>query len=140
EFALDKETFYAFLFGHHAKLTYVSPFLDKIIGNGARKLKDAADQRGDVLANLNAAAGYKTVRRAILAASKYNNAKAEKLLAHQTPLGLSKELAASLIGDARRALAHAARKSKIYGLAAGLALAAALLGGYFFVPLRPHLT
>lgn len=140
EFELEQERFYAFLFGHTAQLTYVSDFLDTLIANGARKLKDAGDARGDVAANLQAAAKYKTVKQAIIAAARYPAGKAMKALQKANPMGLSEAMIKTLIHDAGRALKNITRKPQMLGLAGGLFLSAAFYAAWFLVPLRIHAT
>lgn len=140
EFALGRETFYAFLFGTQAKLTYVSSFLDKVIANGTRKLKDSADSRGNVLSNLSVAGEYKTVRHAVLATSRFNKAKAAKTLLKQNPLGLSKEIVQTLINDSSRALKNVTRTARGTAFGLGLFSGAGILWAYYFLPLRPQIT
>jgi hypothetical protein len=139
EFALGRETFFAFLFGTQAKLTYVSAFLDKVIANGARKLKDSADSRGNVLSNLHVAGEYKTVRHAILATSRFSKAKAAKTLMKQTPLGLSKEMVQALINDSSRALKNVTRTARGTAFGIGLFSGSGILWLYYFFPLRPKI-
>ena len=131
KFSIKDEEYYAFLFGNKASLTHVSPFLEKLIKPGIRKLDDAAQQRGDPSENLLKAAQYRTIREAVIYAALYGAGHAAKRLKRSNDLGLGNNTIKKLIGDAGLALRHITRRQRRLGLAGGLVFEAALLLVWF---------
>ncbi len=131
-FLVGDEKAEGFLFGNQMKLTSVSPFLEPILAKGMQKLQDAANGRGSVAGNLQAAAKYRTLRQAILAAARYKLNKAAKALQSGSPVGLSKAKINELVQNADKALKNITAKPRQQGLIGGLGLSALIYGAWFF--------
>lgn len=136
EYEIAGKSYYTFLFGTKGRLSHVSPFLDDLIKNGARKLSDAAERRGDVAANLQAAAEYRTVKEAIVSAALYPLGKAARKVKALNALGLSNEKIKELVVTADRALKNITDKPRQMGMALSVAGMTALFAAYFLSPLR----
>lgn len=132
EYEIKGKTYYTFLFGTQGRLTHVSPFMDDLIKDGIRKLKDAAELRGDVTENLKAAARFRTVKEGIVFAALYGKTKAQKALKQKNPLGLSDGLTKNIIDTADIALRNITRKPRTMGLIYAGILNAIIFAGYFF--------
>lgn len=133
EYAIKGTTYYTFLFGTQNRMTHTSPFLDDLIKEGLRKLKDAAGTRGDVTKNLKAASQFRTVKESIIAAALHSKAKAQKALKAKNPIGLSDGAIQNMIETADTALQNITRKPRTLGLIYGAILNVALISGYFFI-------
>ena len=139
EYTINNKSYYTFLFGQKAVLDHVSPFLDDLIANGLRKLKDAAELRGDVHANLKAAGEYRTIKEGIIFTATASLKKARVKLKSANPLGLSDGALKEIIILSDRALKNITKKPRIIGtIIAGLAYLA-LFSGYFLTPVRSTL-
>lgn len=132
EYNIKGKTYYIFLFGTQSRLTHVSPFLDDLVKNGVRKLKDAAELRGDVTENLKAAAQYRTVKEGIIYAALHGQGKAQKALKAKNIIGLSDGTIKDIIETADTALRNITRKPRITGLVYATILNALIFGTYFF--------
>ncbi len=139
EYEIKGKTYYTFLFGIQGRLTHVSPFLDDLIKNGIRKLKDAAELRGDVTENLKAAAQYRTVKEGIIFSALHGKTKAQKALKSKNTLGLSDELIKEIIETADIAFRNITRKPRTMGLIYSGILSAVIFAAYFFT-LRNQIT
>lgn len=133
EYNIKGKTYYIFLFGTQSRLTHVSPFLDDLLKDGVRKLKDAAEMRGDVTENLKAGAQYRTIKEGIIYTAMHSKGKAQKALKAKNALGISDGLLKSIIETSDIALRNITRKPRTMGLAYAAILNAALFGAYFFV-------
>jgi hypothetical protein len=136
EYAINGKSYYTFLFGQKAVLTHVSPFLDDLIENGIRKLKDAAELRGDVHENLKLAGEYRTVKEGIIFAVMSPLKKAKLKLKNANPLGLSDIAISEIITSADRAMKNITKKPRIIGATIAGVGYFALFAGYFLSPLR----
>lgn len=137
EFALAKKaSAHAFLLGWQAAIIDIPAFLEALIKPGAKSLQEAAEGRGSVATKINRAGQYRTVRQAIVAAAKYSKPKAARLLAKNTPLGISDATIKSLILNADRALKNITAKPRRNGVFAGTALAGLFYMAYLLTPLR----
>ena len=121
----------AFMFGIQAKLYYMPPFLEKIMGPGIKALKQAAQGQGDVAAHLQKAGKYRTLRHMILATSKLPQKKALIAIMEKNPIGLSEENTKKMIVMIARALSLLSKRPRMIGAALGLTLAIALGGLYY---------
>ncbi|MCB1783514.1 MAG: hypothetical protein KDI13_05910 [Alphaproteobacteria bacterium] len=136
EFDIGGKSYYSFLFGITGRLSYVSPFLDDLIKNGVRKLEDAAEGRGDVAENLQAAAAYRTVREVITSAALYPVGKAMKRVKQLNPIGLSDDLIKAMVAATDTSLKTITDKPRTYGMIGACAGFTALFAAYFLTPLR----
>lgn len=121
----------AFMFGIQARLYYMPPFLEKIMGPGIKALKQAAHGQGDVAALLQKAGRYKTLRHLILATSKTKPKKALDLVMQANPIGLSGDNTKKMVLMAAQALSLMSKRPRRIGIALGILLAAALGGAYY---------
>jgi hypothetical protein len=135
-FTIRGEEVPGFLFGTQGLMTDMPFFLEKLIAPGTATLEKAARGQGDVGKNLHLAARYKTIRQAVLAAARFPERKAVKVLLKATPMGLGETAAQKLVADAHQALAYISRKPLRNGFIAGMVLSAILYGAYFYGPLR----
>ncbi len=136
EYAINDKSYYTFLFGQKAVLTHVSPFIDDLVADGIRKLKDAAEMRGDVHANLKAAGEYRTVKEGIIFAATSPLKKAKLKLKRANPLGLSNDAINDIVNSADRAMKNITQKPRIVGATIAGVGYFALFAGYFLSPLR----
>lgn len=136
---IDGKSCYTFLFGIKGRLTHVSPFIEDLIKNGARKLSDAAEMRGDVAENLRAAAQYRTVKEAIIATARFPLKRAAMEVKKTNRIGISGEKIKELVLQADKALKNATEKPRKVGMAVAGAGFAALFAAYFLTPLRAGL-
>lgn len=128
------------LLGKEGRIVSPPAFLEPLLRRGMLALKDAAEGRGDARGKISEAGKFRTVRNALLAAVKYPPAKAARLLEKNTPLGASRSALEAMARDADRALRRVTARSRLAGLIAGIAAAAALYGAYILTPLRKTLT
>ncbi len=136
EYTIKDKTYYTFLFGTQGRLTHTSPFLDDLIKDGTRKLKDAAEQRGDVTENLKAAAQFRTIKEGIVATALHSSGKAKKMLKASNPLGLSDGALEDIIATADKALKNITKQPRIVGL--GISGLISVIGsGLYMMALRP---
>ncbi len=140
EYGIKGKSYYTFLFGKHGRLTHVSPFLDDVIKQGIRKLKDAADSRGDVAKNIIAASKYRTVKEGIYFTTRYGERKAKRHLKKANRFGLSDGMITKIVELSLRAIDNITKKPRYVGLALSIVLHAVLIGGYFLSPVRSKLT
>ncbi len=139
EYDIDGKSYYTFLFGNKATLTHVSPFIDDLIKNGIRKLKDAAENRGDVHENLKMAGEYRTVKEGIVFVASNSLKKAKVKLKKANSLGLSNTAINEIISYSDRALKNITKKPRMIGLGISAAVNLLLLGVYFLTPLRENI-
>ncbi|MGH1456275.1 MAG: hypothetical protein ACRBDI_05805 [Alphaproteobacteria bacterium] len=139
EYGINGKSYYTFLFGTKGRLTHTSPFLDDLIKNGVRKLRDAAEGRGDVAENILQAAEYRTVKEGIYYASRYILGKARNKLKQSNKLGLSDDGIKDIIRTADLALRNITKKPRYIGLGIAAVLHCVLIGGYFMSPARDKL-
>lgn len=139
EYGMKGKSYYMFLFGTKGRLTHVSPFLDDLIKQGVRKLQDAADGRGDVSANIVAAAKYRTVKEGIYYTARYSSGRARQYLKKTNRIGLSDNMIAKIVGLSGQAIDNITKKPRYVGLGASVLLHCALIAGYFLSPLRGKL-
>lgn len=139
EYEIKGNTYYTFLFGTQGRLTHVSPFLDDLIKDGVRKLKDAAELRGDVTENLKAAAQYRTIQEGIIFSALHGKGKAQKALKQKNMLGLSDGLIKDIIETSDIALRNITKKPRTMGMIYAGILNAVLFAAYFFA-LRSQIT
>ena len=137
EFNIKGKTYYTFLFGTKNKLTHVSPFLDDLTKEGLRKLKDAAELRGDVTENLKAAAQYRTIKEGIIASASYSANKATKALRSTNKIGLSPENIKDIISTADIALKNITNKPRTMGTIFSVLINLIIFAGYFFAARTP---
>lgn len=140
EYGINGKSYYTFLFGTKGRLMHVSPFLDDLIKNGVRKLKDAAEGRGDVVRNIAQAAEYRTVKEGLFYTARYGIGKARKMLKKTNALGLSDEMIKDVVKTADIALKKVTQKPRYMGLAVAGVVHLALISGYFLPPTREKLT
>ncbi len=140
EYAINGKNYYTFLFGQKAVLTHVSPFLDDLVENGIRKLKDAAQLRGSVQENLKAAGEYRTVKEGIIFTVMSPSIKKAKIkLKSANPLGLSNNAINEIVNNADRALKNITKKPRTIGAIIAGASYIVVFGAYFLTPLRQQL-
>ncbi|MGH1404225.1 MAG: hypothetical protein ACRBDL_08265 [Alphaproteobacteria bacterium] len=139
EYDINGHIYYTFLFGTKGKLEHVSPFLDTLIKNGMRKLHDAAEERGDVIGNLKAAAEYRTVKEAIFYTATYSLNKAKALLKKTNTLGLSPSAINDLVETADTSLKLITKKPRLNGFGIASALSLILIPAYLLSPIRDTL-
>ena len=136
EYTINGKSYYTFLFGQKAVLAHVSPFLDDLIENGLRKLKDAAELRGDVHENLKTAGEYRTIKEGIIFAAMSPLKKAKQKLKKANPLGLSNNAIEEIISSSDRALRNITKKPRVIGTAIVGAAYFTLFYSYFLTPFR----
>ena len=140
EFAFgEKHTAHIFMVGPNGTITDAASFIDALIKPAMLELREAAEKRGDVGDAIRRAGKYRTVRQGIILAARNPRAKAAKMLLKHNPLGLSENIANTIVNDAALALKNITSGKKIMGMALGVASAAALYSAYFLTAFRPQI-
>ncbi len=140
EYNIKGKSYYTFLFGKHGRLTHVSPFLDDVVKQGVRKLKDAAEGRGDVAKNIVAASKYKTVKQGIYFTTRYSARKAQKHLKDANRIGLSDGMITKIVELSSKAIDNITEKPRYIGLGLSGVLHAVMMAIYLLSPLRDKMT
>ena len=136
DYNINGKTYYTFLFGTKNVLEYASPFLDDLLKDGLRKLKDAAEKRGDTADNLKQAAQFRTLREAIYYAGTYSAKKAVMAMKKRYSFGLSDRAIKETVINTQHAFKNITHKPRQIGMALGAIINLALLAGYFLTPVR----
>ncbi len=136
EYEIKGKSYYTFLFGKNNRLTHVSPFLDDLLKNGLRKLKDAAEERGDVADNLRQAAEYRTLKSVVFLAAKHSAGKAKAILRKNYPIGISEQVIQESVNYADTALKCVTKQPRLIGLGMALAFNLCVFALYVLSPLR----
>lgn len=136
EFKTGKSKNYALLFGYHYKLTYVSSFIDPLIKEGLRSLKNAGESRGSTKLNLEKAAQYRCIHEGIIACLSHSKKKSAQKILASTPLGLSKQSIKQIVIYADRAIKAITLKPRQKGFLLSLLLMSVFFALYFLLPLR----
>lgn len=136
EYGIGGKSYYTFLFGTQGRLTHVSPFLDDLVKEGVRKLKNAMDGRGDVVRNIVEACEYRTLKEGVYYAARYSVGKARQMLKKSNRLGLSDVMNERIIKTADAALKNITKKPRYMGLGYAFVVQALLTCGYFLTPVR----
>ncbi|MBP7722788.1 MAG: hypothetical protein KA155_09670 [Alphaproteobacteria bacterium] len=124
DFALGKAaSISTFLLGRRAQIAEAPAFLEILLKDGIRALKEASEGRGNVAGKIQQAGQYRTVRHAIIATAKYSKGKAVKLVEKNSPLGITDTTIKSMVLNADRALKNITAKPRRNGMIAGTALA-----------------
>jgi hypothetical protein len=116
----------AFLLGKQADIADIPAFLETLLKRGIETLKDAGEGRGDVADKIQRAGQYRTIRHAIIASARFSKGKAVKLVAKNTPLGISDVTINNLVINADKALKNITAKPRRNGVFVGAGIAAVL--------------
>lgn len=129
-FSIKGKPVQARLFGLKGKLLGAPPFLDGLIREGARRLHEAGEGRGNVAEKVRQAASFRAIAETLAAVSSASPRKAAMIVRRAYPFGLSGQMAETLVRDAGAAIRRITRRPCRIGLAAGLGLAAAWLAAW----------
>lgn len=129
-YKIGEETYGTLLFGYNTALYHMPDLLDKLLKTPIKRLQEAADNRGNIAEKIQKCAQYRTLRGALLAASRYPLKKAAKKIKIDNPQGLKNETIKQITLHADRALKNITRKPRKQGFYAGLILMAVLFGLY----------
>lgn len=135
----DGEIYNTLIFGNNCDLHYMPFLLDKILKKPITRLKEAADNRGDVAEKIKKAAQYRTLRTAILAAAKLPLGKAMKQVKMANPIGIENDTIKAVVKYADKALKNITRKPRQNGFLIGIGLMVALFGAYLPAGLRQNI-
>lgn len=136
EFEINGKSYYMFMFGKKGELSHVSPFLDDLLANGLRKLKDCIEKRGDAAKNLEMACEYRAIRSGLVYAANLPLRRAEKRLNKDFPIGLSKEATEEIISSTHKTLKLISSKPRLQGLLLSCSIMLLAFLGYFLSPVR----
>lgn len=136
EFEIAGKSYYTFIFGKNGLLTHVSPFLDDLLKDGMRKLRDAAEGRGQILSNLKNACTYRTIREALSLSLRYSDNRAMKKLKNASAFGLSSKSIKEIILTISKSLEKLTRTVRITGLIVSVLSISILYGLYFGTHIR----
>ncbi|MFP4313066.1 MAG: hypothetical protein ACLFR0_01955 [Alphaproteobacteria bacterium] len=126
----DGEKYNTLIFGNNCTLFYMPFLLDRILKKPLARLKEAAENRGDVAAKVKAAAKFRTLRHAILAAAKLPLGKAMKKVKLANPHAIQNETIQAAVNNADKALKNITRKPRQHGFILGCILMTLIFGGY----------
>lgn len=141
EFALGKNSSVnAFLLGKRAQIAEIPAFLEILLKDGIRMLKEAGEGRGNVAGKIQQAGQYRTIRHAIVASAKYSKGKAVKLVMRNYPLGINEGTIKMLVLSAETALKNITAKPRLHGMIGGAALAFVFYLAYMLAGLRVMFT
>jgi len=127
----DGETYNTMIFGNNCELRSMPFLLDRLLKKPLSRLKEAAEERGNVAEKIKNAGRYKTIRQAILGAAKMPNHKAIKKIQALNPHGIQDKTIAAMVENADKALKNITRKPRQQGFYLGIALCFAFFGAYF---------
>lgn len=136
EFALGETNLAGKLFGLHPRLLNLPPFLEGPLGPGLDRLTQAANNLGNVRANVTEAIGFRAIGDALIAAATMPPKKASQAIRGRWALGLRPDVAHKMVQLADKAVQNLTRKARIFGLVAGLVLTAGFYALYLIGPLR----
>lgn len=135
-FQIGKKEVKANVFGHKADISEMPFVLDKILTPAVEDLEEAAQDIGSVAAKIKKATRYRLIAQAFLHVSRTSTRKAVELLLKTYDIGLSPAMAEKIALLADSTTLHITRKPRYYGMAMGLAAAAALSAAYYLLPVR----
>lgn len=136
EFEIAGKSYYTFIFGKKGLLTHVSPFLDDLLKDGMRKLRDAAEGRGQIIANLKAACTYRTIKEALSLSLRYSDSRAMKKLKNVTTLGLSSKSIKEIVLRSSNSIEKLTRTTRVTGLIVSVLIISIFYGLYFGTSIR----
>lgn len=119
------------IFGYNAELRYFPFLLDRLLATPLKRLQEAAENRGNVAEKIHDCAQYRTMRQAILAASRLPLKKAAALVKKQNPDGLRNKTVKAMVIHADKALKNVTRKPREQAFYIGLVLMVLIYTGYF---------
>ncbi|MGZ9108240.1 MAG: hypothetical protein ACXW4B_05410 [Micavibrio sp.] len=124
------------LFGLHPRLLNLPPFLEGPIGPGLDRLTQAANNLGNVRANVTEAIRFQAIGESLIAVATLPPKKAVVAIRRHWSLGLRPDVTAKMAMLAEAAFQNLSKKSRLFGLAGGLALGAGFYALYLLGPLR----
>ncbi|MBX2833723.1 MAG: zinc finger-like domain-containing protein [Micavibrio sp.] len=131
-FKIGEEKYGGFMFGTQAKLDNLPYFLENILSDGVKDLKEASNGEGDISAKIIKAGRYKTLRQIIMATIKLGEVKAVKAVLQRNPIGLSQETCKKYVAYADRAIHLITDKPRKVAAIAGLIFTAIIACIYFY--------
>lgn len=130
-FVIGEKPMRPLLFGFTAEFLRIPDFLENYLSAGMAELEGAAAAKGNIAARLSRASRYRFFAMASYFAAKFSAKKTAENLRKKYPFGVSQiyiEKTATLADAATRGLTRFPRYASMI---VGLALNAALFGGYF---------
>ncbi len=138
-YTIGQDTFNTMIFGYKGALYFVPMLLDKLLKKPLARLKEAAENRGNVADKIKQAGRFKAVRLGILAASRLPLNKAAAKVKKENPHGLRNASIKEMVTHADRALKNITSKPRKYGMYGAFGFMAVLYGAYFAGNLRAAL-
>jgi len=138
-YKIGEATHNTLIFGYNTRLYYLPDLLDKLLKTPITRLQEAGEGRGNVAEKIHKCAQYRTLREAIIAASRYPLKKAAKQIKAQNPQGIRNDTIKRITISADRALKNITRKPRQQGFYLGLILMTGLYAGYYAGGLFTHL-
>jgi hypothetical protein len=135
-YSIDSQIYNTLIFGYDCALKYVPFLLDKLLKAPMERLKEAAENRGNVAEKVKKAAEYKFLRQALLLSATIPLGQAAKRLKKANPHGVQNDTIKSVIQNADRALKNITRKPRQIAMIAMLIFTALLYGLYIIGGLR----
>lgn len=124
------------LFGLHPRLLNLPPFLEGPIGPGLDRLTQAANNLGNVRANVTEAIRFQAIGDTLVAVATLPPKKALGAVRRKWSLGLRPDITAKMTLLADRAFQNLSKRARIFGLIGGLALGAVVFALWLIGPLR----
>lgn len=124
------------LFGQHARLLNMPPFLEKPISPGLDRLTQAAHGLGHVWNNIHQAVAFRVIADAMAVAAAMPPKKAALTMRKRWSVGVSGDVTDKLTLLADQAYKNVSKLPRIAGLLLGLALGAGIDAAYLIGPGR----
>lgn len=135
-YSIGDQVYNTLLFGNKCELKHVPFILDKLLKTPIARLKEAAENRGNVADKIKNCCDYKIIKQAVLASARMPLNKAAKKLKFDNPHGLQNNTIKSLVVYADQAIKNITRRPRKIGMIGGIISLSILYGLYFMAGLR----
>lgn len=136
QYSIGQDTHNTMIFGNNGDLYFVPMLLETLLKKPLARLKEAAENRGNVAEKIKQAGRYKTIRLGIVAAARLPLGKAALKVRRETPHGITPATVGEMIVNADKALKNITRKPRQYGMFGAFGLSAVFFLLYFVAGLR----
>ncbi len=136
EFSINGKPLKTHLFGYKGKMLRLPNFLDNLIINNFKSLKEAANGVGAVATNIKKASKSRMIAEGLLLSVSMPPKKAMLSLKKKFPMGASNERIKQIIILSNKALKNVTRKTRLGGLGLGILITALVDALYFIGPIR----
>jgi len=130
-FKIKENSYTGNIFGNHAKLIKVPPFLRQLVKKQREQLKQAAASAKGAMPNLQKAMQSRFIEDAVQYAGSMKAEKAMRALKKKYPEGIDNQSIQKTIIEARHALKNATKNTRWMGYGIGFGLSTCMILAYF---------